>query len=232
MKFRRAFAVLLIVSCCSSVSFAQGVAGWQTSAESLGAGFIATDITEPELTDIGTYDIATGGGVSYEFIYVVPEVMGASSAFMGSLSAPTGESAGLKYDQWQNSGTYGVTAFGVADYTSTTPHTVGDVAHVVFVADGTDMGIYVNGEFAETLADASVALSGMTGIGHAYNHGNDGSVDALDGTIMGVAVYDMALDAGAIGANFAAFVPEPDSNFLALVMGVAGLAAMRRRKRS
>ena len=227
MKYILCFAFILSFS---SLTFAQGIAGWQASAESLGAGFIATDITEPQLTDIGTFDAATDGGITYEFIYNVPEISGASSAFMGSLSAPDGQSAGLKLDQWPNSGTYGATAFGVADYTSGVAHTVGADAHVVFVADGTDMGIYVNGEFAETMAGASVMLSGMTGIGHAYNHGNEGSVDPLGGTILGVAVYDSALSAEAISGNFAAFVPEPSSGSLAFVV-LGAFVAIARRKR-
>ena len=170
------------------------------------------------------------GGITYEFIYEVPEVMGASSAFMGSLSAPEGQSAGLKFDQWPNSGTYGATAFGVADYTSGVAHTVGAIAHVVFVADGTDMGIYVNGEFAETMVSASVALSGLTGIGHAYNHGNEGSVDTLDGTLLGVAVYDTALTGDAIASNFAAFVvPEP-SCWTIMLPGLCVLALARKRR--
>ncbi len=235
MKNNLCFVMLVAIfatfSTTSLIAFGRGISGWQSSAEMLSPGFIATDITEPQLTDIGVYDIATGDGITYEFIYEVPEVMGASSAFMGSLSAPTGQSAGLKFDQWPNSGTYGATAFGVADYTSAVPHAVGEVAHVVFVADGTDLGIYVNGEFAESLAGASIALSGMTGIGHAYNHGNEGSVDALDGVILGVAVYDSALSADAISGNFTAFVPEPGAFSIALVLGLCGMFQYRRRVR-
>jgi len=224
-------AALLLFTFSTSGVYAQGIAAWQASAEALGPGYLATGITEPQLTDIGVYDATTGGGVTYEFVYNVPEVVGASSAFMGSLSAPAGTSAGLKFDQWENSGTYGATAFGVADYTSTVPHIVGADAHVVFVADGTDLQLYLNGEFAETIAGASFALSGMTGIGHAYNHGNEGSVDTLDGTILGVAVYDTALSADAIGGNFAAFVPEPASSTLAIFFGAACLAMTRRSRK-
>ena len=49
-------------------------------------------------------------------------------------------------------------------------------------------------------------LSGLAG--HAYNHSNEGSIDPLGGTLLRVAVYDLALSADAIGANFTAFVPE------------------------
>lgn len=229
MKFTLFVRAILLAAVSSSLVFAQGVASWETAATSLGAGYIATNIMEPMQADIGSYDATTGGGVSYEFVYNA-DVGGASSAFMGSLSAPDGDSAGLKFDQWPNSGTYGATLFGVADYTGVTPHTTNADTHVVFVADGTDLGIYVNGAFAETLDSASFALSGLTGIGHAYNHGNDGSVDALSGTLLGVAVYDTALDADQIAGNFAAYVPEPSTSLLSVIalLGLAGVARKRR----
>lgn len=227
MKYIFCFAFLVTFT---SLGFAQGIAGWQASAESAGVGYIATDITEPQQVDIGVFDVATDGGITYEFIYNVPEISGASSAFIGSLSAPEGMSAGLKLDQWPNSGTFGATAFGVADYTSGVSHNIGADAHVVFVADGTDLGIYLNGEFAETVPGASVMLNGLTGIGHAYNHGNEGSVDPLGGTLLGVGIYDSALSADAIGANFAAFVPEPSSGSLAIVLfGALGTLLRQRR---
>ena len=121
---------------------------------------------------------------------------------MGSLNAPEGDSAGLKFDQWPNSGTYGATSFGVADFASGVEHAIGTNTHVVFVADGVDLDIFVNGEFIETLPEASLALSGFTGIGHAYNHDNEASVDALGGTLFGVAVYDEALGEEAIRASY------------------------------
>lgn len=229
MKYN--LCLVLTLLSFSSISFAQGIAGWQASAESAGAGYIATDVSEPIQVDIGAFDVATNGGVTYEFIYNVAEIAGASSAFMGSLNAPEGASAGLKLDQWPNSGTFGATAFGVADYTSSVSHVIGADTHVVFVADGTDLGIYVNGEFAETMAGASVALSGLTGIGHAYNHNTEGSVDALGGTLLGVAVYDTALSADVIGANFTSFVPEPASGSLAAILFSAFAAALRSRRR-
>ena len=229
MKYSLILSSLFCALVISNLASAQGIAGWEASATALGAGFIAKDISEPTQMDIGTYDAGTGGGVTYEFIFNA-DVGGASSAFMGSLSAPVGDSAGLKFDQWNNTGTYGATKFGVADYTATTPHTTNAVTHAVFVADGTDMGIYINGEFAETLADASFALSGLTGVGHAYNHGNDGSVDALNGTILATAVYDSALSASDISGNFAAFVPEPSTSALSLLAAAGLLAVVRRRR--
>ena len=228
---KRLFFLATVISILSfgSLASAQGIAAWEASATSAGAGFIAKDISAPTQMDIGEYALDTGGGVTYEFVFNA-DVRGASSAFMGSLSAPAGDSAGLKFDQWNNTGTYGATAFGVADYTSGVAHAVNTDAHAVFVADGTNIDLYVNGAFAETMADASFALSGITGLGHAYNHGNEGSVDPLNGTLLGVAVYDSALSADAIQANFDAFVPEPNASLMS-VMALAGLLAAARRRR-
>ena len=189
---------------------------------------MATGIAAPTQADIGAYDIATGGGITYEVIYNA-DVGGASSAFLGSLGAPEGDSAGLKLDQWPNSGTYGVTLFGVADITGATPHILNTPTHVALVADGADGILYVNGVEVETMPGASFALSGLTGIGHAYNHGSDGSVDPLNGEILGIAVYDSALSGDAIAANFAAFVPEPTS---AALVALGLFAGVSKRVRS
>jgi hypothetical protein len=214
--------------CVASTAFA-GVSEWEMTADSFGAGFLAKDISSPTQMDIGTYDSATGGGVTYEFIYNA-DVGGPSSAFMGSLNAPVGTSAGLKLDQWNATGKFGVTTFGVADFTGTTDYILNADTQVAYVADGTDMTLYVNGAQAEVISGASFALSGLTGVGHAYNHSNDGSVDPLSGTIIGVAVYDSALGADAIAANYAAFtVPEPNSIGL-LMLGFFGVVQFVRRR--
>ena len=136
----------------------------------------------------------------------------------------------MKFDQWNQTGKYGATTFGVADFTFNTSHTLNADTQVAYVMDGNDTAFYVNGALAENQPGISFALSGLTGIGHAYNHGNDGSVDPLNGTILGVAVYDSALSAETIEANYAAFVPEPGSIVL-LGFGLAGLLAIRRRSR-
>ena len=84
------------------------------------------------------------------------------------------------------------------------------------------MHLYVNGEFAETMDGASFALSGLTGIGHAYNHSNDGSVDPLGGTLLGVSVYDVALDANAIRSNFATLPATDDDRFNTNLFDISG----------
>lgn len=186
---------------------------WEDTAVSVGAGFTATDISEPQLVDIGPYDVNTGGGITYEFIYNASNRDGVSQAFMGSRNGNgSGQSAGLKLYQGSNKETYGSTEFGVRDYCSDVANAVGIDTHVVFVADETDMDIYVNGEFAETMSGASVTVSGLTGLGHAYDHFSGNGFDPFDGTILGVAVYDVALGGNAIRNNFNSFTTQQSNH--------------------
>ena len=221
---RTLLSIALAISVAGSAS-AQGIGGWLDAIQASSPGYSDTDIAAPMQADIGSYDASTG--VTYEFIYNA-DVGGASSAFMGSLSAPAGDSAGLKLDQWNLTGKFGATVFGVADFTFDTDYVLNADTHVVFAMDGADTNLYVNGALAETIPGVSFGLSGLTGIGHAYNHGNDGSIDPLNGTILGVAVYDTQLDAATVQSHFDAFVPEPNS-FALIALGCLGLAGVRRR---
>lgn len=221
-----AACILAIVAFAAAPADA-GIAEWlaEVSAE---AGYVNTGISgaAPIVEDIGVYDETTNGGISYEFIVSAGDD-GASSAFMGSLSAPVGDSAGLKFEQWPDSGTYGATAFGVADYDSGVAHILNQRSQVVFVNDGTDTALYVNGALAGGIAGFSPTLSGLTGIAQAYNHGNDGTVDPLDGTLLGVAVFDSALSEDEIALHFSLGIPEPSSAMLVVLC--AGLLGFRRR---
>lgn len=230
MRLATCALLFTLCVCLASNVHAQGIDAWKAAALKAGAGYTNTNVTVPSTDDIGTYDIGTNGGVAYEFIYNA-DVGGPSSAFMGSLSAPAGDSAGFKLDQWNMTGKFGATAFGVADYTFATDHILKADTHVVYVMDGADTAFYVNGALAENFAGASFALSGLTGLGHAYNHANEGSVDAMNGTLLGVAVYDSAISAATVKGNFDAFVPEPGALTL-LGLGLFGLAKLRRRRDS
>lgn len=227
MKIIKLGAVSLGLLLLANVAQAQGIGAWEAAAQAAGAGYTATNITAPTQADIGTYDDSTG--VTYEFIYNA-QAGGRSSALMGSLGPPVGDSAALKVEQFDATGKFGATQFGVADYTYGTDSIYDAVTHAVFVMDGTDTDFYVNGALAESDLAGSFALSGVTGLGHALRHSNGTGIDELSGSILGVAVYDSAVSAETVAGNFAAFVPEP-SSVLLLVLGMLGLISRSRSTR-
>jgi len=110
---------------------------------------------------------------------------------------------GLKYEQWQNTGTYGATVFGVVDLDYGVPTAPGEYTHLVFVSseDAGTTELYVNGVL-EGSVDSAITLSGLVGIGYLAE-AEDGSAfaDNFDGDIFGVAIYDRALSADEIAVN-------------------------------
>ncbi len=202
---------------------------WQAAvASGTPAGYANTNITSPIVADIGAYSEATGGGISYEFV-VNATNDGASSALIGTFADPpaVGDRAAFKWEQWPDTGQYGTTIFGVVDNLSTAANTPGVDTHVVFVNNGTDTSLYVNGSLADSIA-GTPTIAGQVGIGQVYNP-MGAHLDPLAGTIIGVAVYDAALTAEEIAAHAQAYyaIPEPGSWLLALLAG--GSLAWRRR---
>jgi hypothetical protein len=227
------FAVLAAVvglTACALPAFA-GLAEWEAAvAAGTPAGYTNTNITAPIVADIGTYSEATGGGISYEFI-VNATNDGASSALIGTFANPpaVGDRAALKWEQWPDTGVYGTTVFGVVDNLSTVNNTPGVNTHVVFVNNGVNTALYVNGSLAGSIA-GTPTIAGTVGIGQVYDPVG-AELDPLTGTIFGVAVYDAALSAAEISAHAQAYaIPEPGSGALAL--GAAGLLAGRRRMKA
>jgi hypothetical protein len=176
---------------------------WRTAAAATAPGFLRTYVAD------GLYDIGTfGGEMTYEFIVRGnPDEKEVSQCLIGRRQFGT-TTVGLKYEQWNNTKTYGATVFGVADYDYKVPTAPGEYTHLVFVsskaAKKTDL--YVNGVLKGSVA-TDITLSGKVGIGYgAQGADGSGSFDNFDGSIFGVAIYDKALSVTEIAANSVAFL--------------------------
>jgi len=177
-------------------------ASWENAAKAAAPAFLATDIPD------GVYDIGTlGGEITYEFVVQSnPDETQASMCLIGRRNFGDTQ-AGIKYEQWPDSKTYGATLFGVVDLDFGVPTAPGVPTHLVFVsseATGTT-ALYVNGEYKASVA-AAITLSGKVGIGYGAQ-AEDGSsfFDDFDGAIFGVAIYDRALTKGEIRVHSDAF---------------------------
>jgi len=213
---------LLAVLALAAPSFA-GIIDWQDSTV---PAFYALDVTP------GAYDIGElSGAITYEFIVNSnPEETQASMALIGNMVGENGPArSAIKYEQWNNSGTYGITLFGIADYDSGMATAPGADTHLVFVSDAGETDLYVNGVY-QTSLPAEITLSGMVGIGMAIKDAAGTEfVDRFDGDILGVAIYNTALAPSVIQAKADAFfIPEPASIVL-LGLGMTGLLVRRRR---
>lgn len=202
---------------------------WQTevAAGTSPAATMFNSISAPILFDVGTLS----GDRSFEFIFTGNAAAdgSVSSALIGTQSVANGRQ-GLKYEQWNNTGFFGATAFGVADFTSTVPVQDNTPLHAVFTSNGTTTDFYLNGAFAYTFNTLGLALTGQQGLGAASTADGSAFFDVLVGNIDGFASYDSALSANEISAHYGAFaaVPEPGAAALAALAGL-GLTARRRR---
>ena len=185
--------------------------------------FTPTNGAAPAVVNVGTLS----GDRSFEFIYNAG-VGGASQALMGSQDPVSGVQ-GLKADQWNATGFFGMTDFGVADYTSSAAMIRNADTRVVYSSNGVDTLLYVNGAQVFTFAGVDLTMTGLNAIGAASTPGHAAFFDNLAGTVLGFASYDSALSAAEVSAHFNAFViPEPTVTGLALL---AGMAALRRRRK-
>lgn len=219
-------ATLLSLSTASSHAT---LSMWQAevAAGTAPAATMFSTITSPMLFDIG----ALSGDRSLEFIFNGNAAAegSVSSALIGTQSVANGRQ-GLKYEQWNDTGFFGATAFGVADYTSTVPVQDNVTLHAVFTSNGATTDFYLNGSLAYTFDSMGLALTGVQGLGAASTADGSAFFDVLSGSIQGFASYDSALSPSEISSHFAAFtaVPEPGSAVLAALAGLAGLSRRRR----
>jgi hypothetical protein len=181
------------------------IASWQAAAAAASPVFIATNVAD------GTYDIGTyGGEQTYEFVVRSnPTEVEPSMALIGRRDFGDTK-AGIKFDQWENTGTYGATLFGVVDLDFGVPNDPGVDTYLAFVSsvDASTTKLYVNGEYKASV-DNAISLSGNVGIGYGIQdpaaHAGAATFDNFDGVIYGVAIYDAALSDEEIAAHSAAF---------------------------
>ena len=199
------------------------LATWQAEVTGVGTAPAATLFTtvvggSPIIFNVGTLT----GDRAFEFVFNSSSG-GISQAFMGTQDPAAGKQ-GLKYDQCCNTGTYGMTNFGVVDFFTSIPFDQNRDTHIVFTSNGVTTDMYVDGVNKATFA-TDLRMTGNQGLGAADNFGS--FFDVMKGDILGFASYDAALSPSEIAAHAGAFViPEPGT--LALLLPVAGL--MRRRR--
>jgi len=207
--------------CFVDIARATAPEAWAVAAAQDAPGYLATDVAD------GLYDIGEfGGEMTYEFIVQSnPLEEQASMCLIGRRDIGDTQS-GLKYEQWNNTGTYGATTFGVADYDYGVATNPGVPTHLVFVASeaaGTT-ALYVDGAYQGSV-DAAILLSGAVGIGYGAQdrEGADPFFDDFDGEIFGVAIYDGALTAGQIKLHANAYLMSGPADITAAGDAVQGV---------
>lgn len=199
-KLRRGMTAAALVSL--SLHAQADLAQWVT-AVTVGApaSYTSTNVVVPSVVDIGT--LSPAQGMTYEFVVNCSDA-GLSSALMGARSTGFGTNSAFKFEQYADTGSFGITSWGVADYLLA-PHTVDQDIHVAFVVDpvGVSTDLYVDGVYAGSVGYAP-HLTNTVGLGEWYDAG--GSVDIMTGTIYGVATYESMLAPAEITEHANAFL--------------------------
>ncbi len=180
---------------------------WQEAVTSAGAVpamtvFQPVSGAAPRLLNVGDFT----GPRTFEFIAYAGDT-GASGALMGR-----GGAQALKFEQWNNTGLMGLTAFGVADHTSATPSPILSFSQVAYVYDGSDTHLYLNGAWQHTFAGIPLNLNGNQALAAAGTISGEGTVithrDPLEGQVLRFASYDTALDDTGVAALYEAFLKD------------------------
>ncbi len=199
--------VVMLLALIPGVAAASDLAGWEKAAIKASPTFFGTNVED------GVYDIGPlGGEITYEFVVQSnPDEEQASMCLIGRRDFGDTQ-AGLKYEQWNNTGTYGATIFGVMDYDFGVANDPNVITHLAFVSSE-ELGateLYVNGVLMGSVA-SPITLSGLVGIGYGAQDRPDADpfFDDFDGEIFGVAIYDRVLSATEIRRNSDAYFETP-----------------------
>lgn len=209
----------------------QAIASNVTTSTNSGAGW-TLDGTAGVAYDYGALDAIGGApvnGSTVEFIFNLSD--SGPSIIIGSFLSwsPGAEWQYLKLEQWNNTGKFGLTTPEAWDKSLTTVSLFDQDVHVVLRRnnDSGTLDFFVNGVFAET---ESTKTNWRQDGGNGFiGSANNGTTDAANGIIYGVASYDAALSNEDVVALHAAYtVPEPASTSL---VGIFGLSLLLRRRR-
>ncbi|MCU0794873.1 MAG: MBG domain-containing protein [Akkermansiaceae bacterium] len=153
----------------------------------------------PIRLNVGNF--AVGAPRSFEFVCRAAGA-GPSKALLGSQDTNSGAQI-LQLNQFDNTQRFGVTTSSVGDELfSSSVTTSNQVAHVVFVSDGTVTKLFVNGQLQMRSIPRGLAITGINALGAYDNAAHDAFLGNLDGTIEGFASYGRELSAAEITARF------------------------------
>lgn len=230
----RAQVVVLLMLTAASLaprSASASIAMWLDEvAQGTPANFTITNVPIPVAVDIS----GLSGEITYEFI-----VNGADRATAGTLigSNTNGQNQAIRFEQWQNTDSYGITVYGDNDYSFNVPTSFDVDVHLAFVSQFGVTELFINGVSTGQTLPIMLTLNGVVGFSATLL---DGGVlmtdDSFAGSILGFAAYDWALTGAELKAHADAYfaadpVPEPAAWLVFGGLGLIGTLGVAVRRR-